>query len=121
MSERREAGVDPAVLSILGDGERRSRLRTKSPGERRKARRDEERSKATYDIPDWLQGRVADLAAEERCSISSVVCFLLVRALEAYERGEIDFEGYYRAVRHLRFDFVLETPFIDAYNEENHD
>lgn len=117
MTERKTAGVDPAVLAVLGDGERRGRLRGLRPGDRRRAKRDRARSKVTYDLPPRVAAAIAAIAAEEDCSASSVAAFLLHRGAAAYRAGEISFEGHFRPSRSPRFGWVVEVP--EAGGEEN--
>lgn len=110
---RESVAFDPAVLAALSDGDRRSERRAMTPTQRKRAASDDARVKDTYDLPKWLKDAIADLAAEEHCSKSSVAAFLLARGLEAYRRGDWDFEGYYEHSRSPRCQYVLKTPDVE--------
>ena len=110
MAERHLVDMDAAVAAVLGNARQRERKRQMTPAQRKRATQDEQRSKVTYDLPAWLIEAIADLADAEQCSKSSVAAFLLVRALEAHQRGEICFEGYYESSRSPRYEFILRVP-----------
>lgn len=116
---RKTGVIDPAVLAVMTDAAKRDRQRHMSPAKRARARADEQRSKATYDLPPWLIEAISELAEQERCSTASVAAFLLVRGLEAYRRGDFDFEGYYRVSRSPRCDFVLDVPEVEATESDD--
>jgi len=100
-------GLDPAVAAALGDGERRSRRRGMTAGERRSAKRQEGRSKMTLDLPAALIEELRRLAGAEECSESSLAAALLARGLEAYARGEVGLRK--RLSRSPRFRWVVEV------------
>jgi len=110
---RKAVDFDPAVLAALSDADQRVKRRGMSAGQRKRADRDEARSKATYDLPAWLIQAVTDLAERQQVSKSSLVAFLLARALEAYRRGDWNFDGYHEPSRSPRYRFVLRMPDVD--------
>ena len=107
--ERREVRLDPAVEAVLGDGARRSRERRMGRAERRKVGRDRERSKATFDLPEWLVERIQARAAGASCSMSGLAGFLLAAGLRELEAGRLDLDGHLQPSRSPRFEWVVEV------------
>jgi hypothetical protein len=114
MADRQRVELDPAVMAVLGDGERRARSRAMSQGQRRRARRDEARSKATYDLPEELIAAVAARAAREDCSVSGLAGLLMAHGLAALRRGEIDVDRYLQPSRSPRFAWVVDVPDVES-------
>ena len=110
--QRREA-LDPAVAAMLGDTQRRERLSHLPPAQRKKAKRDAERARFTYDLDPALIAAIQTAAHREGISASGLAHFLLTQAMRQYQSGGIDLHPYKRPSRSPKFDWVLE---FDAYS-----
>jgi hypothetical protein len=111
MAER-PTSVDPAVAALIKESNHRERMRQMSPGDRKKARRDEDRSKATYDLPPEIIEAVNTIAKKKECSVSSLAALLLAHGLQFLALGGINFDDkdkpLKRASRSIRFKYTLE-------------
>ncbi len=81
---RRGVSLDPAVTSILGDGDRRQQRRSMTA----KERYDAKRVRATYDIEMWLRDAVKREADRLGTSASQLATLLIAQALGEYVSGE---------------------------------
>jgi len=105
----RPASVDPAVAALLREGKKRERTRRMTPAERKKAKKDAARSKATYDLPPEIIKTINAVAEREKCSASSVAAFLLTYGIQLLARGSINPASHKRdARRSIRFEYTLE-------------
>jgi len=107
MSERRDA-IDPAVADLLGEAERRERIRRKPKDEQAKARRDADRNRVTYDIPSLLEAAISELAEREGLSKSATAALLLAEGVRQYIADGLDFNGHKTATRHPLYDWVVD-------------
>jgi hypothetical protein len=69
---------------------RRRKLRSLTPGKRRKVLRDEQRKTMAYDIPEEIIQAVRDLSGELDISQSQIVAYALVEWLNRYQSGETE-------------------------------
>jgi len=107
MSKRKEA-IDPAVAGLLDEAKRREEVRRKSPKARKKARRDAERSRATYDIPDEIQAVIGEIAEMEGMSKSATVALILAVGAHEYMEGTLEFTGAKQVIRHPLYEWVVD-------------
>ena len=111
--------IDPAVEAAFGrspdsadpvygrmDAVRRARNQT--PGQRRKAARDEARNKATYDLPADLSELVSQIAARFSVPVSQVAALLMTAGLQSIAAGRLDLRDLeLRPSRSPRYDWVF--------------
>lgn len=110
--------VDPAVESALGRPVRQSsniyqrlaRIKEMTEAQRRKAEKDRERSKATYDLPDWLIRAVEQIAASHGVPKSNVAAHLLAAGLRDLLDGRINLNWMRKISRSPRYEGILESP-----------
>lgn len=95
--ERRQS-VDPAVAELLGDARRRETERSLPLKERqRKAaarKKDAQRVRSTWDMPETVVETVARLAQQKGCPASQVAEVLLRSALAMVDAGEWRIDDY---------------------------
>lgn len=115
---RRPLQSDPAVDTHMGDdpvygrlASRSGRARNMTSGKRKKAERDAQRKKVTFDWPEELIERIDELANQkgERVPANQLTALLMRYALRALDAGEIDLEKHKLFSRVPRFDWFLET------------
>lgn len=116
MSKRRDA-VDPAVADLLNEAERRERIRRKPKDEQKKARRDAERNRVTYDMPPSLEAAISELAEREGLSKSATATLLLAEGVRQYITGDVDFRGHKTPTRHPLYDWVVDPETVTAILE----
>lgn len=109
--------IDPAVESALGKPpvrgsiyERLRRAKEMTPAQRRKAERDRNRSKETFDLPEWLVEAVAQIAETHGVPKSNVAAHLLAAGLKELLNGQINLDWMKKASRSPRYEGLLEAP-----------
>jgi|YNPMSStandDraft_1061717.scaffolds.fasta_scaffold17534_4 hypothetical protein len=108
--------VDPAVTAALGRPrsndiyDRIVRARRMTPAQRRKAEKDRKRSKETYDLPAWLIGAIAEIAAAYGVPKSNVAAHLLALGLRQLLDGQVNLRWMWKASRSPLFEGLLEAP-----------
>jgi len=110
--------VDPAVENALGRPARQmnniyqrlARIKGMTEAQRRKAEKDRERSKATYDLPDWLIQAVEQIAASHGVPKSNVAAHLLAAGLRDLLDGRINLNWMRKISRSPRYEGLLENP-----------
>ncbi|WP_322806168.1 hypothetical protein [Thermanaerothrix sp.] len=110
--------VDPAVENALGRPakqmnniyQRLARIKGMTEAQRRKAEKDRERSKATYDLPDWLIQAVEQIAASHGVPKSNVAAHLLAAGLRDLLDGRINLNWMRKISRSPRYEGLLESP-----------
>lgn len=97
---KRRQTIDPAVANILSDFDQRqtdahlpAKERSKKVKEREKMRRRQPK-RATYDLPQKVKDRIAEIAEEHQVPISQVAALLLSYGLTAIDSGELDLDKY---------------------------
>ena len=111
--------ADPAVEALLNRGERRQAEARLSRKERDKKMRERKKmqarlkGRATYDLPASLKERIAAIAEGHQTSASQVAALFLLQALEAFDQGEIDLEGYKVPSNSPRYEWNLDLPETD--------
>jgi hypothetical protein len=108
--------IDPAVESVLGKPvrnniyQRLARIKEMTEAQRRKAEKDRERSKATYDLPDWLIQAVEQIAVSHGVPKSNVAAHLLAAGLRDLLDGRINLNWMRKISRSPRYEGLLENP-----------
>ncbi len=106
--------IDPAVDSLIGQGQRRqaeSHLAHKERSRKKKERaRAEKRipNRIGLDIPVDLKRRLEVLAKEESVPISQLVAFLLYEQVRRLETKQISLWGYKIASSSPKYDSILD-------------
>jgi hypothetical protein len=107
-------GIDPAVESLLDQGQRRkdeSRLPRNERSRKKKERERAEKRKPNrinLDIPVDLKKRLEYLAKKEGVPISQLVAFLLYESVRQLESQEISLWGYKIASGCPKFECNLD-------------
>lgn len=108
--------VDPAVTAALGKPrsndiyERIARARRMTPAQRRKAQKDRERTKETYDLPAWLIEAITKIAEAHGVPKSNIAAHLLASGLRQLLDGQINLRWMWKASRSPLFEGLLEAP-----------
>jgi len=111
VSDRKDA-LDPAIAALMEQAERREKQRHRSPQEQKKAKRDAERTRATYDLPTELQTVVGRIASMENMSKSATAALLLAVAAREFLDGSLDFTGAKTVIQHPLYNWVVKTDTI---------
>lgn len=115
--------LDPAVEAamtnsetdpVYGAMERRQRARNQTAAQRKKAERDRNRSKVTFDLPQVLINQIRQAAETEEIPPSHLAGVLLSMGLDALTSGAIDLSTYKKPSRNARYMWFLD---IFAYKE----
>lgn len=106
--------IDPAVASILGETERRQRIRRLPRDEQERARRQAARPRVMLDIPPVIQNRIARIAQREGLSLSAVATLLLADAIRRYENDRLNFSGVKRTSRSPRYEWALKDGVVEG-------
>jgi len=107
-------GVDPAVDSLLGQGQRRQEEARLPRNERSRKKKERERAerrkpnRINLDLPVELKRRLEDLARQESVPISQLVAFMLYEPVSQLERKAISLWGYKTASGCPKFDSTLD-------------
>ncbi len=107
-------GIDPAVDSLITQGERRQADAHLSTKERRKKAKQRERMqqrrefRVTYDLPPSIRNQVARLAEKGKFPASQLAAVLLAEALKRLEMGEIDLDKYKVPSDSPRYEWNLD-------------
>ena len=104
-----EAAMTPSDQDpVYGSIERRQRARNQTSSQRKKAERDRNRSKVTYDLPQELIHQIRQAAETEEIPPSHLVGVLISMGLDAWESGAIDLSSYKRPSRNARYVWFLD-------------
>lgn len=106
----RQDFIDPATAALLENGKAKQKQRHMTPAQRRKAKADAGRNKATYDLPVAITNRITEIAEVEGCPKSGVVTALLLDALRRYDDREIDLARFKSPSDSPKYDYVIEVP-----------
>jgi hypothetical protein len=87
-----------------------------TPAQRRKAKADAQRSKATYDLPEEIITAIREIAKQEDISQSDLVAELLVRAVNIYRAGELVLDKQKQPARSLKWLYKLDISPLDTGN-----
>lgn len=105
--------IDPAVESLLGQGQRRQMEAHLHRGERSRKKKERERAqrrrpnRINLDLPQDLKKRLEFLAKREGVPISQLVAFLLIEPVDLLEKRVISLWGYKTASRCPKFECNL--------------
>lgn len=115
-SKRKRGEVQPldfAVEAVSDDFGVLRRAKAMTPGQRRAAERQAERSKVTYEWPPALVERINEIAKANDCPANQVAAVLLWAGLGEFERGRVDLEKRKYGARSLRFLWFLNMDDIE--------
>lgn len=107
-------GVDPAVESLLGQGQRRQDEARLPRTERSRKKKERERAqkrkpnRINLDLPQELKQRLEILAKKEGVPISQLVAFLLYEPVHQLESRAISLWGYKTASGCPKFECTLD-------------
>jgi hypothetical protein len=107
-------GVDPAVESLLGQGQRRQVESHLPKNERSLKKKERERAqkrmanRINLDLPVELKKRLELLAKKEGVPISQLVAFLLYDPVHQLEKRMVSLWGYKTASGCPKFEFNLD-------------
>lgn len=107
-------GIDPAVESLLGQGQRRQEEARLPRNERSRKKKERERAekrkpnRINLDIPVDLKKRLEQLAKKEGVPISQLVAFLLYEPVNQLEKQAISLWGYKTASGCPKFECNLD-------------
>ena len=114
LGNTRDEAVDAALGSqdpLYGKmASKAARFRSMTPGQRRKAKYDAQRNKATYDLPEELTSLIDSLAEVERTSKSHMVGFILCLGLHRLKEQPLDFGEFKELSPTPRYDYKLHMP-----------
>ena len=107
-------GMDPAVESLLGQGQRRQIESHLPKNERSRKKKERERAQKRIpgriglDLPVELKNRLIGLAQKEGVPISQLVAFLLYESIYLLEQERISLWGYKTISTSPKFDSNLD-------------
>jgi hypothetical protein len=107
-------GVDPAVESLLGQGQRRQVESHLPKNERSRKKKERERAQKRIpgriglDLPVELKHKLNTLAHKEGVPISQLVAFLLYESIYLLEQERISLWGYKTISSSPKFDSNLD-------------
>ena len=108
------ANVDPAVESLIGQGQRRqteSHLPQKERSRKKKERERAEKrmpNRIGLDLSVELKTRLEELAKKEGVPVSQLVAFLLFEPVSQLEKKRISLWGYKTASRSPKYESNLD-------------
>lgn len=105
--------LDPAVASLLGEAERKQKIRQLPRNEQARARQQSRRPRIMLDIPDIVQEKVAEIAQREGLSVSAVATLLLADAVRRYDSGRMNFGPVKRISRSPRYEWALREGAVE--------
>ncbi len=114
-------GVDPAVESLLGQGQRRQAEAHLPRSQRSQRKKERERARKrlakriNLDLPVDLKQRLETLAKNEGVPISQLAAFLLYAPVHELEKRGISLWGYKTTSGCAKFEFNLD---LKRYAEE---
>jgi predicted HicB family RNase H-like nuclease len=106
--------ADPAVESLLGQGERRQAEARLPKQERQRKKKERERARkrlagrVNLDLPPELKKRLEALAKKEGVPLSQLIAFLLYEPLHRLEARETSLWGYKLPSGCPKFEFTLD-------------
>jgi hypothetical protein len=115
------AGVDPAVESLLGQGQRRQVESHLSKNERSQKKKERDRAqkrlanRVNLDLPVDLKKRLEMLAKKEGVPVSQLVAFLLYSPVHQLEKRMISLWGYKTASGCRKFEWNID---LKRHDEE---
>lgn len=118
---------DEAVEAAIGNQDplygkmasKAARFRNMTPSQRRKAKMDSRRHKATYDLPEELTEMIDSLANVESTSKSQMAGFILCLGLHRLAEQPLDFQEYKELSPTPRHDYKLHIPVLPEWKNLN--
>ncbi len=107
MAKRRQAVGSDAQAALLDMSERQQRRRMS-----KKQKRDADRVRAYYDLPEAVKEGVTEIAAQEGMSASSVAAVLLAEGLRRLSAEDISFYGLKRPSRSPLYESIVEDQMV---------
>jgi len=112
MSDRRNA-IDPAVASLLTEGEKKQRLRRSPQNVQAKARKQAARERVMLDIPRPIYNAIIEIAEAEGLSISAVASLFLADTARRYREQQIDLHGVKRPSRSPKVEWTVNREIVE--------
>lgn len=106
--QRRDPNLDPAVAAILGDQERKEKIRTAPKKEAAELRRQASRHRVTLELDPTVVKVLRTVAKAEGVSPAGACNWLLANALAQYAEGDLDFSECKQGSESHRWAFVVE-------------
>lgn len=100
-----------------------ARQRSRTPGQRRKAKKDQARTRMLIDLPEELLDLIDQLVEQEGVSKSRFVSFMTILGMEKLIKDGIDLDEFKLPAKSPRFEFALqlpEIPDIDQFTATSH-
>lgn len=111
---QRRVSIDPTVAELLGQAEQREAASLLKPAARRKFKRDRNRTRATYDLPQALLDAVGQVGQAESMTNSAVVGALLSQALCMLKASRWTLEGVKTFTRSPLFEYLVTDETVEA-------
>ena len=105
---------DPVLQAEIAHQEKAEKQRQMTTAQRRKAKADARRTKATFDLPAELITALSETAEGESVSASNLVAELLIRAVNDYRAGRLVLDNDKQLARSLKWDWKIELTPLDA-------
>jgi hypothetical protein len=115
-----EAVRIPEEISEAGLESQLARQRARTPGQRRKAKRDQTRNRLLIDLPEELIVLIDRLVEEEGVSKSRFVGFMTILGLYKMLDEGIDLNEYKTPPRSPRFEYALQLPDVPDISQFSH-
>jgi ABC-type branched-subunit amino acid transport system substrate-binding protein len=114
LSRVRRPSVDPAVAALLGQDDQRQAMQIMTPAGRRKWKREQARTRATYDLPQALLDAVRQVGEQEALPNSAVVAALVAQGLHHLQAGTWSLEGAKSMARSPLFEYLVDEETVLA-------
>jgi hypothetical protein len=111
---QRRSAIDPAVAELLGTMEQKASERSLTLEDRRRMKREREKTKARnrvmLDLSQEIEAQIKDLAEKHECPISQIAALLLWQGLQDLENGLLNPSAYKKPSRSPRYTWNLVIP-----------
>lgn len=112
-----DPAVDAAINRDTDIYARMRRQREMTPGQRKRAERDAQRTRIQYDLPQDLIDLVDHMAHDTyNCPSSHLVALFILAGVRSVGRGELDVWNYLSAGRYLRWNNQIDIRRFEAEN-----
>lgn len=91
--QRKDPNLDPAVAAILGDAERKRKIREAPKAKAAELRRQAARHRVTLELDPAVVAALRAVAEAEEVTPAAACNWLLGNALTQYNAGDLDFAG----------------------------
>lgn len=100
--------IDPYVQEAIEDGRVRAARRGMTPGQRKRAIRDQARVRLQLDLPQWIKDDLEKKAAELGVPVSQLACYFILCGMDFTPEGTL--EEMRKITRSMRYEFCLPIP-----------